>query len=159
MAMKLIVNGVRHVIADSPPRLLLWALRDGLGLKDTRVGCISGHCGACTVLVDGEPVRSCVTLASSVAERNIVTLTGLPNRRPDGRVEWHPVQKAFCDAGVPDCDHCMNARIVTAAAFLEQYPNPSEGEIEAFLTATECYCGSEQPIAEALKLAASRSLP
>lgn len=141
------VNGQRHELAMEPDTPLLWALRDGLKLTGTKFGCGIAACGTCVVLVDGKPVRSCVTTVSAVAGKKITTIEGLSS---DGS---HPVQQAWVDEEVPQCGYCQSGQILTAAALLERNPNPTEAEIESAMSEVLCRCGTYPRIRTAMKKA------
>ena len=148
MEFRLRVNGeeVRvDVLEDTP---LLWVLRDALDLTGTKFGCGMGLCGACTVHLDGEAVRSCSVLVSSVGDRSITTIEGLD---PDGR---HPVQQAWIDVDVPQCGYCQAGQIMTAAALLARNASPTDGDIEQALTGNLCRCGTYVRIRAAVRRAA-----
>ena len=146
----LTVNGRSHrldVEADTP---LLYALRDDLALHGPKFGCGLAQCGACTVLVDGQPVRSCVTPVSRVAGRKVTTLEGL------GSIDKpHPVQQAFIDEQAAQCGYCINGMVMTAAALLAATPNPSDAQIRQALANNLCRCGTHQRILGAVKRAAA----
>ena len=144
------VNGKSHRLSvDDPEMPLLWALRDSLGLMGTKYGCGMALCGACTVLVNGEPARSCNMLVSQVAGRKITTIEGLSR---DGR---HPVQKAWVDEGVPQCGYCQSGQIMSAAALLAKNRNPSDAEIEQAMAGHICTCGTYNRIRKAIHTAAT----
>jgi len=147
--MKLNVNGqVRDV--DAPAEMpLLWVLRDLLGLTGTKYGCGMAQCGACTVHVDGEARRSCVLPVAAVAGHAVTTIEGL------GASGLHPVQKAWIEADVVQCGYCQPGQIMAAAALLKIVPKPTDGDIDAALSASLCRCGTYQRIREAVHLAAS----
>ncbi|MGH8246094.1 MAG: (2Fe-2S)-binding protein, partial [Gammaproteobacteria bacterium] len=130
------VNGQAHDIDADPATPLLWVLRDHLGLTGTKFGCGIALCGACTVHVDGEPVRSCVTQLGTVSAKRITTIEGLS---PDGS---HPVQQAWVETRVPQCGYCQSGQIMSAAALLAGNPNPSDDEIDAAMTGNICRCGT-----------------
>lgn len=138
--MKLTINGTEYDIAPDPPRPLLWVLRDELGLTGTKYGCGAGICGACTVHIDGQAVRTCVTPVSTVAGE-IRTIEGLPTVHDDGTIALHPVQQAFLDDQVPQCSWCMSGQMMTAAAFLAKNPSPTENEIVEAMSNNYCRCG------------------
>jgi len=146
----LTVNGRSHrldVEADTP---LLYALRDDLALHGPKFGCGLSQCGACTVLVDGKAVRSCVTPVSRVAGRKVTTLEGL------GSIDKpHPVQQAFIDEQAAQCGYCINGMVMTAAALLAATPNPSDAQIRQALANNLCRCGTHQRILGAVKRAAA----
>jgi nicotinate dehydrogenase subunit A len=149
--MALHVNGQsRTVQADDPDMPLLYALRNDLGLHGPRFGCGLGQCGSCTVHVDGQAVRSCITpLSSLTAEQRIVTLEGLGSAdRP------HPVQKAFMDEQAVQCGYCINGMIMQSAAFLASSKDPSEADIRNALANNLCRCGTHQRIIRAVQRAA-----
>ena len=146
--MKLDINGsIKDV--DAPPEMpLLWVLRDLLGFTGTKFGCGMAQCGACTVHVDGQPVRACITPVSSVGTRKVRTIEGLS---ADGS---HPVQRAWAEADVVQCGYCQSGQIMTAVALLEQKADPSDADIDAALSGNICRCGTYQRIREAVHLAA-----
>jgi aerobic-type carbon monoxide dehydrogenase small subunit (CoxS/CutS family) len=127
---------------------LLWVLRDLLGLTGTKFGCGIGLCGACTIQIDGMARRSCVTPVSAGANKAITTIEGLSS---DGQ---HPVQKAWLAEAVPQCGYCQAGKIMTAAALLEQTPNPSDADIEAAYSNHLCRCGTYLRIRRAVRRAA-----
>jgi len=133
------------VEGDTP---LLWALRDALGLTGTKYGCGMAQCGACTVHLDGEPVRSCVTPVSAVGERKVTTIEGLS---PDGA---HPVQMAWIAEQVPQCGYCQSGQIMAAAALLARTPRPSDADIDKAMAGNICRCGTYQRIRRAIHTAA-----
>ena len=145
---KLQINGRSYETdadADTP---LLWVLRDHLGLVGTKYGCGMAQCGACTVHLNGEAVRSCVLPVSSVGNVPVTTIEGLS---ADGS---HPVQKAWAETDVPQCGYCQAGQIMTAAAFLKRNPKPTDEEIAAAMNGNLCRCGTYHRIREAVKLAA-----
>ena len=142
------VNGKDHrleVEADTP---LLWVLRDTLGLTGTKYGCGIALCGACTVQVNGEPVRSCVTPVSAVAGKRITTIEGLSAHGE------HPVQKAWIALNVPQCGYCQSGQIMAAAALLAKTPKPTDAEIDTAMSGQLCRCGTYPRIRAAIKRAA-----
>jgi isoquinoline 1-oxidoreductase alpha subunit len=141
------VNGQRHEVTMAPDTPLLWVLRDGLQLTGTKFGCGIALCGACVVLVDGKPVRSCVTPLSSVAGKAITTIEGLSPDRS------HAVQRAWIAAEVPQCGYCQSGQILTAAALLERNSKPTEAEIEQAMSEVLCRCGTYPRIRRAMKRA------
>ena len=148
--LELIVNGVpRHVDAD-PERTLLSVLRDELDLTGSKYGCGEGQCGACTVLLDGVPRRSCQTRAGSVAGQAITTVEGLEQ---EGRL--HPVQQAFVDADAMQCGYCTPGLIVEAVALLRRKADPSEAEVAHALEGHICRCGTYARIVRAVRRAAA----
>ena len=147
--MKLRVNGTVREVAASGDMPLLWALRDVLGLTGTKYGCGMAQCGACTVLIDGKAVRSCVTDIGSVANSEITTLEGL------GTIEKpHPLQRAFIEEQAVQCGYCINGMIMSAKALLDQKRNASEAEIREALAGNLCRCGTHNRILRAIKRAA-----
>ncbi len=145
------VNGAEIASAFSPNRTLLEVLREDLALTGTKHGCEMGHCGACTVLVDGEPVLSCLTLAVECVDREIVTVEGMA-----GAGELHPLQRAFVECGAAQCGYCTPGMLLSAAALLESNGAPRKGEIEAALAGNLCRCTGYVKIVEAVALAAER---
>lgn len=147
--MKLDVNGKAHEV-DAPEDMpLLWVLRDLLGYTGVKFGCGMAQCGACTVLLDGEPVRSCTTPAGSVGASQVTTIEGLS---PDGS---HPVQRAWAEADVVQCGYCQSGQIMAAAALLAQTPHPTDADIDAAMAGNICRCGTYQRIREAIHRAAA----
>lgn len=146
--MLLHVNGSAREI-DAPGDMpLLWVLRDVLGFTGTKYGCGMALCGACTVHLDGKPVRACVTLLATVGDRKITTIEGLS---PDGS---HPVQRAWAEADVVQCGFCQSGQIMTAAALIAKVPDPGDADIDAALSGNVCRCGTYPRIRAAVKLAA-----
>lgn len=145
------INGESHTIDVPHDMPLLWALRDKLNKTGTKYSCGIGICGTCTVLVNGMPMRSCVTPAVSMAGMEITTIEGLD---PAGN---HPVQNAWNDEDVPQCGYCQGGQILTASALLKRNPNPSDGEIDAAMSGVLCRCGTYPRIRKAIKLAAQYS--
>ena len=150
--MKLKINGKEMTLDDRyTDDLLLWGLRDGLGLKGTRFGCGIGQCGACTVHIDGEPVRSCQTPISMLDNAEIRTIEGVSDQTNG---QPHPVQQAFIDHQVPQCGYCMSGQMMSAVALLEQKPNPTDAEIDAAMRGNLCRCGTYVRIRQAIHAAA-----
>ena len=142
------VNGKQHSVEAEPDTPLLWVLREQLGLTGTKYGCGVAQCGACTVLIDGVPTRSCVRPVSTVkAAERIVTIEGLS---PDGS---HPVQKAWVALDVPQCGFCQSGMVMAAAALLKAKPNPTDADIDAAMT-NICRCGTYNRVRAGIKLAA-----
>lgn len=148
-AIVLLVNGARHTLDVPPGTPLLSALRDHLDLTGAKFGCGEGSCGACTVLVGGRPVRSCITPLSAVAGRPITTIEGLEK---DGKL--HPVQEAFLETGAYQCGFCTPAMILSVVALLEENPDPTPAEIRKGLDANLCRCGVYPGIVDAVRKAA-----
>jgi isoquinoline 1-oxidoreductase alpha subunit len=147
-AITLTVNGEEHALDVSPDTPLLWILRDTLGLTGTKYSCGIGLCGACTVHVDGEAIRSCVTPVSEVAGKGITTIEGLS---PDGS---HPVQQAWAAENVVQCGYCQPGQIMAAAALLAKNPNPTDADIDTAMSGNLCRCGTYQRIRRAIHRAA-----
>ena len=150
-AMTLLVNGQRHTVEVEPSTPLLYVLRNDLDLSGPRFGCGLGQCGACTGLIKGEAVRSCVRPVSQAKNIEITTLEGLAR---DGRL--HPVQQAWIDEQVPACGFCQNGQILTAKALLDRNPRPTDAEIREGMKNTLCRCMTYYRINAAVKLAARR---
>jgi isoquinoline 1-oxidoreductase alpha subunit len=147
---RLTVNGRLRQVDVEPEMPLLWVLRDELNVKGPKFGCGVGQCGACTVHVNGEPVRSCSLPVSEAAGKRIVTIEGLA---PNGRL--HPVQQAWIDQQVPQCGYCQGGQILTAVALLRRNPQPSDREIDEAMT-NLCRCGSYARIRQAIQAAAKK---
>jgi len=149
MPVKLKVNGRSHTV-DAPPDMpLLWVVRDLLDLKGTKFGCGIALCGACTVHLDGEPVRSCQLPVSAVGDKSVTTIEGLS---ADGS---HPLQKVWHELDVPQCGYCQAGQIMTAAALLKRNPNPKDAEIDAAMAGNLCRCATYLRIREGIKKAAA----
>lgn len=148
MALNLTVNKVATTVDVSPDTPLLWVLRDVLNYKGTKYGCGMGLCGACTVLLDGNATRSCLTRVSSAEGKQITTIEGLS---PDG---LHPVQVAWEALDVPQCGYCQAGQIMSAAALLEHTPNPTDAEIDTAMSGNLCRCGAYPRIRQAIQEAA-----
>ena len=151
--LRLNVNGKVRELSDAEASTpLLWVLRDELGLTGTKFGCGVGICGACTVLLDGNPIRSCSTTASTASERDITTIEGLASE--DG--ELTPVQQAWIDLDVAQCGYCQTGQIMGATALLESNPTPSNEDIDAAMAGNICRCGTYLRIRNAIKRAATK---
>src|ERR1700686_5281643 len=146
--MELVVNQKHYRLEVHPDRMLLWVLRDDLGLTGSKYGCGEGQCGACTVLVDGAPTRSCVTHATSVAGKPITTIEGLSQ---NGRL--HPLQEAFIQADAMQCGYCTPGMIVSGVGLLKKTPHPSEPDIRRALEGNVCRCGTYPRIIAAMQIA------
>lgn len=142
------VNGTPRSIEAPEDMPLLWVLRDLLGLTGTKFGCGRSQCGACTVHVDGEPVRSCTTRVSRVADSDVVTIEGLS---PEG---MNALQRAWVEEGVPQCGYCQSGQIMAAAALLATTPDPTDEEIDRAMSRNVCRCGTYQRIRKAIHRAA-----
>ena len=141
------VNGTRHQIDLEPDTPLLWVLRDVVGLTGTKFGCGIAQCGACTVHIEGEAMRSCSVPLATVAGKSITTIEGLS---PDSK---HPVQQAWLAEDVPQCGWCQSGQIMATAAFLTQYPTPTDADIDANIT-NICRCGTYERLRRAIHRAA-----
>ena len=144
------VNGAKRSVDVAPDTPLLWVLRDTLSLTGTKYGCGMALCGACTVHLDGSPIRSCVTPVSAVGGKAITTIEGLS---ADGS---HPVQRAWVAEQVPQCGFCQSGQIMSAAALLAKTPKPSDAEIDAAMVGNICRCGTYQRVRSAIHKAAEQ---
>ena len=149
-AITLKVNGKAHTVDVEPSTPLLYVLRNDLDLTGPRFGCGLGQCGACTVLIKGEAVRSCIRPVSAVGSDEITTLEGLAQ---GGKL--HPIQQAWIDEQVPQCGFCQNGQILTAKALLDKTPNPTDAQIRQGMNGTLCRCMTYYRINKAIKLAAT----
>jgi aerobic-type carbon monoxide dehydrogenase small subunit (CoxS/CutS family) len=143
---ELVVNGGRHSVDAPARRTLAEALRDDLGLTGTKIACAEGHCGACTVLLDGMPTLSCITLVHTVGEREVTTIEGLRD---------HPLVDAFVQADALQCGFCTPGQIVSAAALLQEIPAPTRDEIRHAMAGNLCRCGTYPKIMEAIEAVGS----
>ena len=150
MAINLKVNGVSRPVPAEPDTPLLYVLRNDLELNGAKFGCGLAQCGACTVHLDGQPIRSCITAISTVGDAKITTLAGLGTPEKP-----HPLQTAYVEEQVPQCGYCINGWLMTAAAFLRDKKNPSEAEIKDALSGLKCRCGTHISILKAVKRAAT----
>ncbi|GAB3772340.1 (2Fe-2S)-binding protein [Ramlibacter monticola] len=150
MTVTLHVNGERHSSPAEPDTPLLYVLRNDLGLNSMKYGCGSGHCGSCTVLIDGQPMRSCSVPASAAAQRRIVTLEALGT--PE---QPHPLQRAFIEEQAAQCGYCSAGMILTAKALLDRTPAPSEDQIRSAMADNLCRCGTHTRILKAIRRAAA----
>jgi len=146
----LLVNGQQHTVEVDPSTPLLWVLRDKLGLMGTKYGCGMALCGTCTVHLNGQPIRSCVTPAVAATGGPIITIEGLA---ADG---LHPVQQAWLDHEVVQCGYCQSGQIMGAVALLASNPDPSDAEIDSAMASYLCRCGTYGRIREAIKTAAAK---
>lgn len=145
---KITVNSKEYTIDADPDMPMLWVLRDKLGLTGTKFGCGMGVCGACTIHMDGEAVRSCLTPLSAVEQAKITTIEGLSSDRS------HPIQQAWIAEQVPQCGYCQSGQIMEAAVLLKRNSNPSDEEIDKVMEAILCRCGTYQRIRKAIHRAA-----
>lgn len=142
------INGTRHEVDATETMPLLWVLRDFVGLTGTKYGCGRSQCGACTVHLDGEPVRSCTTRISTVGAREVTTIEGLSS---DGS---HPVQRAWVMEQVPQCGYCQSGQLMAAAALLDKNASPTDAEIDEAMSRNICRCGTYQRVRKAIHRAA-----
>ena len=149
MSIEFKLNGSRTELEQPPHTALLWVLRGHLELIGTKFGCGSGLCGACTVHLDGQPMRACITPISAVAGKSVTTIEGL------SKDQSHPLQKAWIETQVPQCGYCQSGQIMQAAALLESNKNPSQEEIFAYMNGNICRCGTYLRIIRAIKIAAT----
>jgi nicotinate dehydrogenase subunit A len=152
MAISLKVNGVSHAVSAEPDTPLLYVLRNDLGLNGPKFGCGLGQCGACTVLLDGEPTRSCVTPIKDVGLEEVTTIEGI------GTIDkLHPLQKAFIEEQAAQCGYCANSMIMTAVELLKRIPHPTEADVRNELARNLCRCGTHNRIVRAVLRAAQAS--
>lgn len=149
MAISFVLNGKSQSVDVSPEMPLLWVLRDTLSMTGTKFGCGMALCGACTVHIDGQAARSCVTPVSSVAGKKITTIEGLSD---DGN---HPVQQAWMEINVPQCGYCQPGQIMSAVALLSKKASPTDAEIDDAMSGNICRCGTYQRIRKAIHRAAA----
>ncbi len=150
---QLTINGSPKTIEADPDKPILWAIREDLGLTGTKFGCGVSLCGACTVHLDGEAIRSCITPLSAAEGRSLTTIEGVA--APDGTL--HAVQAAWIKHQVPQCGYCQSGQIMSAVALLKETPNPSDEEIEIFMAGNICRCGMYGRIKAAIKTAAKEA--
>tara|TARA_B100000929_G_scaffold172224_1_gene136397 strand:- start:126 stop:590 length:465 start_codon:yes stop_codon:yes gene_type:complete len=150
MSIEFKLNGSKTKLDPQPETTLLWVLREHLKLTGTKFGCGSGLCGACTVHLNGQPIRSCITPVSALAGKSVTTIEGL------SRNQSHPLQKAWVEAQVPQCGYCQSGQIMQAAALLESNKNPSREEIVAYMNGNICRCGTYLRIIRAIKIASAK---
>jgi isoquinoline 1-oxidoreductase subunit alpha len=151
MPTKLTINGKAHSVNSSPDTPLLWVLRDELGMTGTKFGCGRGFCGSCTVLANGDAIRSCSTALENVANKKIVTIEGLS---PDGS---HPLQRAWIAENVPQCGYCQAGQIMNAAALLMKTKKPTDSQIDDAMSGNLCRCGTYMRIRSAIHRAAEEA--
>lgn len=152
MAVSLTVNGVERVLDVEQDTPLLWVIRDELGLKGTKFGCGAGLCGACTVHLNGQPIRSCSTPLELADGAEITTIEGLGNQG-----QLHALQQAWIEQGVPQCGYCQSGQIMSAAHLLATNPSPSRDDIVAAMTGNICRCGTYSRIVAAVESVAGQS--
>ena len=140
------LNGREEELISDPNQILLWVLRDHYGLTGTKYGCGIGFCGACTVLIDNEPVRSCITPVSDIAGKSVVTIEGLEEGD-----RLHPLQQAFIDHDAMQCGFCTPGMIMSSAGLLHDNPDPTDGQIKEGLEDNLCRCGAHPRIVEAVR--------
>jgi len=150
---ELVVNGERKVTDVDPNTPLLWVLRDAFGLTGTKFGCGIAQCGACTVDLEGDAIRSCVTPLSRAAGKRVTTVEGLSK---DGS---HPVQRAWLAGQVPQCGYCQSGQMMSAAVLLAKIPRPTDGDIDDAMSGNICRCGTYQRIRSAIHRAAELAKP
>jgi isoquinoline 1-oxidoreductase subunit alpha len=143
------VNGQSHTVDVASDTPLLWVLRDTLDLVGTKFGCGIGQCGACTVLLNGVPARSCITPVAAATGAQVTTIEGLS---PDGS---HPLQKAWCELDVAQCGYCQAGQIMSAAALLKQNPNPTDADIDGAMAGNLCRCATYYRIRQGIHHAAA----
>jgi isoquinoline 1-oxidoreductase subunit alpha len=148
MATTFTLNGKAQTVDVSPQMPLLWVLRDELGMTGTKFGCGMALCGCCTVHVNDQPIRSCVTPVSTVAGKRVTTIEGLSSDSS------HPVQRAWAEVDVPQCGYCQSGQIMTAAGLLKKTAHPSDADIDEAMHGNICRCGTYQAIRRAVHLAA-----
>ncbi|MGO9589475.1 MAG: (2Fe-2S)-binding protein [Candidatus Acidiferrales bacterium] len=148
MATHFILNGKPKTVDVNPRMPLLWVLRDTLNMTGTKFGCGMALCGACTVHIDGEATRSCITPISSVSGKKVTTIEGL------SATDSHPVQRAWIEIDVPQCGYCQSGQIMTASALLAKTPNPTDAEIDDAMSGNICRCGTYDRIRAAIHQAA-----
>ena len=146
----LTVNGTVHEIEVDPQQSLLHVLRDMLGLTGSKIGCAEGQCGVCTVLVDNQPLRSCVVPVGAIIDRPVLTIEGLAHNG-----ELHPLQQAFLDQDALQCSYCTPGMIMTGVALLQQHPQPTTDQIIEFMQGNLCRCGTYPRITRAIQQAAA----
>ena len=148
----LIINGEQRIVNVDSDTPLLWVIRDTLGYTGTKFGCGRGLCGACTIHLDGEAIRSCVTSIDMVEDNSeITTIEGLSEDNP------HPIQQAWLEEDVPQCGYCQSGQIMTASAFLKRNPNPDETDIDSAMKMNICRCGTYPQIKKAIFSAANNA--
>ena len=152
-SMTLTINGQQMTLDVPPETPLLWALRNDLGLTGTKFGCGVSQCGACTVHVDGQATRACITPVSSVVGRQVTTIEGLA----PAEGELHPLQQAWIDVQAPQCGYCQPGQLMTASALLDTNPTPTDEQIREAMSGNLCRCGTYNRIFQAVKQVAGQS--
>lgn len=147
--MKIAVNGVEQVVEFEPDTPLLWVIRDELKLKGTKFGCGKGLCGACTVHMNGQPIRSCITPVSAVENQNITTIEGLGSEEAP-----HPLQASWVEFNVPQCGYCQSGQLMSASALLAKNATPTDADIDTAMSGNACRCGTYPRIKAAIHHAA-----
>lgn len=147
------INNQSLTVNAEPDTPLLWVLRDELDLNGTKFGCGIALCGTCTVHLDGNSIRSCITPISSIGNKKVTTIEGISENAEEGKL--HPVQQAWMDENVPQCGFCQTGQIMTAIALLEKNPNPSDNDIDNAMEGNICRCGTYERIRKAIKRAAN----
>jgi len=143
--MKIEVNGVERVVTFEPDTPLLWVIRDELKLKGTKFGCGKGLCGACTVHLNGRPIRSCITPVSAVENQNITTIEGIGSEENP-----HPLQASWVEFNVPQCGYCQSGQLMTASALLAENTSPTDSDIDSAMAGNACRCGTYPRIKAAI---------
>lgn len=144
------INGTEHAVEVDPATPLLWVIRDYVGLTGTKFGCGIAQCGACTVHLNGSPIRSCVTPSQAAIGQEITTIEGIGSNEKG----LHPLQQAWIDEQVPQCGYCQSGQIMSAAALLETVPSPSDQDIDRAMAGNVCRCGTYSRIRKGIKRAA-----
>ena len=152
--MQLSVNGSLVEVSSSPDTPLLWVVRDELKLKGSKYGCGMGLCGACTMHMNGTPIRACITPISAVEGMDITTIEGLGNHETP-----HPLQAAWLTHNVPQCGYCQSGQLMSAAALLAQHPQPTDKQIDDAMSGNICRCGTYPNIRKAIHTAAANQVP
>jgi len=150
--MKLSINGASHEVNLPEEMPILWTLRDVLGMTGTKFGCGKALCGACTVMLDGQPIRSCSTPISAAKDKQITTIEAVSEDKI-GRA----IQQAWVELGVPQCGYCQSGQVVSATALLQSNSNPSDDDIDNAMSGNICRCGTYNRIRDAIKLAATKN--
>jgi isoquinoline 1-oxidoreductase alpha subunit len=147
----LTINGETRTVEVDPSTPLLWVIREQLALPGTKFGCGIAQCGACTVHLNGAPIRACVTPVQSAADQQVTTIEGI--RRDDGQL--HPVQQAWIDEQVPQCGYCQSGQIMSAVALLEREPSPDDATIDQAMSGNVCRCGTYSRVRKGIRSAAA----